>query len=139
MTPAKLYVYETIIERLAQDLEDMAAALGEFIQEAHAVVGQRHFARHRHVAAADQPHIGDGVMGGAKRPGLTKIVRSPVRPATLWMRVVSMASARVMAGRIVVSRRASIDLPAPGGPSKSTLWAECLHSVQFRYALSRNR
>jgi hypothetical protein len=30
-----------------------------------------------------------------------------------------MASARVIAGRMVVSRRASMDLPAPGGPSKS--------------------
>jgi hypothetical protein len=46
---------------------------------------------------------------------VTHAVRSPVRPATLWMRVVSMASAKVMAGRMVVSRRANIDLPAPGG------------------------
>jgi hypothetical protein len=30
-----------------------------------------------------------------------------VRPATLWIRVVSMASARVIAGRVVVSLRAS--------------------------------
>jgi hypothetical protein len=35
--------------------------------------------------------------------------------------VVSMASARVIAGRIVVRRRASIDLPAPGGPRRSRL------------------
>jgi hypothetical protein len=39
-TPAKLYVYDTLLERLAQDLQDMAAALGPFIREAHAVVGQ---------------------------------------------------------------------------------------------------
>jgi hypothetical protein len=38
-TPAKLYVYDTILERLPQDLQDMAAALGQFIQEEHAVVG----------------------------------------------------------------------------------------------------
>jgi hypothetical protein len=38
-------------------------------------------------------------------------MRAPVRPATLWMHVVSMASARLMAGRMVVSRRASIDFP----------------------------
>jgi hypothetical protein len=50
---------------------------------------------------------------------VTNAVRSPVRPATLWIRVVSMASARVIAGRRVVSRRASLDVPAPGGPSKS--------------------
>jgi hypothetical protein len=43
----------------------MTAALGQFIQEEHAMVGQRHLARHRHVAAADQPDIRDGVMGGA--------------------------------------------------------------------------
>jgi hypothetical protein len=45
----------------------------------------------------------------------------PLRPAVLWIRVVSMASARIIAGRIVVSRRASIDLPAPGGPMRRTL------------------
>ena len=44
--------------------------------------------------------------------------RSPVRPATRWMRVVSMASAKVIAGRMVVSCRTSIGLPPrvdPGG------------------------
>ncbi len=68
-TPAKLYVYETLLEWLAQDLKDMAAALGQFIQEAHAMVGQRHFTRHRHVAPADQPRIREGVVGRAKRAG----------------------------------------------------------------------
>jgi hypothetical protein len=34
------------------------------------------------------------------------------------MRVVSRASASVIAGRIVVSRRASLDVPAPGGTEK---------------------
>ena len=47
----------------------MAAALGQFIQEEHAIVGQRHFARHRHVAATDQSCIRDGVMRGATRAG----------------------------------------------------------------------
>jgi hypothetical protein len=47
-TSAKLYSYETLRERLAQDLRHMAAALGPCIQEAHAVVGQRHFARQRY-------------------------------------------------------------------------------------------
>jgi hypothetical protein len=44
--------------------------------------------------------------------------------------MVSMASSRVMAGRMVVSRRASIGWPAPGGPRRRTLWAERLHHVQ---------
>jgi hypothetical protein len=58
-------------------------------------------------------------------------VRAPVRPATLWMRVVSSASARRIAGKIVVSRRASIDVPTPGGPRRRTLWTECLHPLQL--------
>jgi hypothetical protein len=56
-TPAKLYLYETIFKWLPQDLQDMAAALGEFIEEEHAIVGQRHVSRHRHVAPANQPRI----------------------------------------------------------------------------------
>ena len=65
-TPAKLYVYETIRERSSQDFEHMAPKFRQLIEEEHAMVGQRHFARQRHMAAADQSHIRDGVMGGAK-------------------------------------------------------------------------
>jgi hypothetical protein len=57
MTPAKLYACETLLEGLAQDFQDVACALGQFIQEEHAVVRQRHFAGHRHLAAADQLDI----------------------------------------------------------------------------------
>jgi hypothetical protein len=45
----------------------MAAKLGQFIQEQHAVVGPRHLAWQRHLAPTDQAHIGDGVLGGATR------------------------------------------------------------------------
>jgi hypothetical protein len=38
MTFWRLYVYETLLERLAQDLKHMTAALGQFIQEEHPVV-----------------------------------------------------------------------------------------------------
>jgi hypothetical protein len=51
-------------------------------------------------------------MGARNGRVVTTTVWALVRPATRWMRVVSMASARVMAGRLVVSRRASIDVPA---------------------------
>jgi hypothetical protein len=34
-----LYACDTLLERLAQDLEDMTAKLGPFIQEEHAMVG----------------------------------------------------------------------------------------------------
>ena len=38
---------------------------------------------------------------------VTNAVRSTMRPPTLWIRVVSMASVRGIAGSMVVSRRAS--------------------------------
>ena len=51
--------------------------------------------------------------GGTRHGGVvTNAVRSPVRPATLWIGVVLMASARVIAGRIVVSRRTSLTAKA---------------------------
>jgi hypothetical protein len=93
MTCGRLYLYDTILKRLAQDLEDVAAALRQFIQEEHAVVCQRHVARPRHLSAADQPHIREGVMGARKGRVVTNAVRSPVRPAMRWRQVGLMASA----------------------------------------------
>jgi hypothetical protein len=136
-TPAKLYVYETLLERLPQDLQDMAAALGQLIQEEHAMVRQRHLARHGHVPPTDQSRIRDGLVGARHGRVVTTAVRSPVRLAKRWIRVVSMASASVIAGRSVVSRRASIDVPAPGGPRRRRLWAERLHDLQFYLAISK--
>jgi hypothetical protein len=66
-TCGRLSVENTLLERLAQDLEHMTAKLGQFIQEEDAVVGRRHVTRHRHVAPTDQPQIRNGVMGGATR------------------------------------------------------------------------
>jgi hypothetical protein len=60
---------DTLLKGLTQHFAHMAAELGPCIQAEHAMVGQRHFARHRHVAATNQPHIRDGVMGGAKGAG----------------------------------------------------------------------
>ena len=63
--PAKWYSCETILERLAQDLEHMTATLRPFLQEEHTLVRQRHLARHRHLPPTDQPDIRDGIMGDA--------------------------------------------------------------------------
>src|SRR5262245_53139092 len=68
-TPAKLYIDETLLQGLAQNLQHMAAELRQLIQEQHAVVGQRHLAWQQHVAPADQPDVREGVMRGAKRAG----------------------------------------------------------------------
>jgi hypothetical protein len=58
-------------------------------------------------------------------------VRSPVRPATRWMRVVSRASARVIAGRRAGSRRAHIDLSAPDELRNERLCPECPHECSL--------
>jgi hypothetical protein len=43
---------DVALERLPQDLQDMAAELGQFIQEEHPVVREGYPARHWHVTAA---------------------------------------------------------------------------------------
>jgi hypothetical protein len=68
-TCGRLYSCYTLLERLAQDLKDLAVELGQFIQEEHAIVGQRHLAWHRHMAATDSPRIRDGVVRGTTRAG----------------------------------------------------------------------
>jgi hypothetical protein len=47
----------------------MAAELRQLIEEEQTLVRQRDFARRRHLAAADQSHIGAGVVRGATRAG----------------------------------------------------------------------
>jgi hypothetical protein len=104
---------DAILEGLAQHLQDVACALGPFIQKEHAVVRQRHVFGHRHLSAADQPHVRNGVVRARKGRVVTNAVRLPVRPATRWMRVVSMASGMVISGGMVVSRRVSIVVKIP--------------------------
>jgi CHASE2 domain-containing sensor protein len=64
-TPERLSLYDTFLERLAQHLQDVAAARRPCIQQAPPVVRQRPLAGQRHVAPADQPHSRDGVVRGA--------------------------------------------------------------------------
>jgi hypothetical protein len=110
-----LYSYDTLLEGLAQDFQHVACALGQFVQKEHAVVRQRHFPRPRHLAAADQADVREGVVGARQGRVVTTAVRSPVRPATWGRRVVSRASGRGIAGTTVVQQRASLDCPAPEG------------------------
>jgi hypothetical protein len=58
-----------LLQRLPQPFKYMPSALGECIEAEDTVVGQGHLTRPRHLATPDQPHSGDGMMGGAKRPG----------------------------------------------------------------------
>jgi hypothetical protein len=68
-TCGRLYVENTRLERLTQHFKPMPRALGELIEEEHTVVGPRHLTRHGDLTAADQPHIGNGLVGGATGPG----------------------------------------------------------------------
>ena len=74
----ELYWCDTFLETLAQHLQDVAAALRQFIQREHAVVRPRRVTRPRLV--------------------VTTAVRALVRPATPWVRAMAGASTRVMAG-----------------------------------------
>jgi hypothetical protein len=47
-TPARWYLYGTLLEGLAQGLRNVAVELREFIQPEHPLVCPRHVAAHRH-------------------------------------------------------------------------------------------
>jgi hypothetical protein len=61
------FLSDTLLQRLAQDLEHMARARGQLIQEHEAMVRQRYLPRQGPLAAADRAHSGDGVVGGPER------------------------------------------------------------------------
>jgi hypothetical protein len=63
-----LYSCDTRLERLAQDLQDMAAGLRQFIETQNTIVRERHVAQHWHLVAADEVHIRDRVMPRPKGP-----------------------------------------------------------------------
>jgi hypothetical protein len=69
MTCGRLYLSDTLLERLAPHFEHMPPELRQLIQQEDAVVGQRDLSRHRHLAAADQAGIREGVVRGATRSG----------------------------------------------------------------------
>jgi hypothetical protein len=60
---------EALLDRLAQNLEDIAAELWQFTQEEHAVMRHRHLTQHGDMPAPNQLHIRDHVVGGGKGTG----------------------------------------------------------------------
>jgi hypothetical protein len=111
---------DTLIEEWAEDFKNVTSAGQQLIQPPHPMMCQRHVSRQRHLASTDQAHIGDRVVGARKGRVVTKAAWRPVNPATLWIRVVSIASAGLIAGTMVVSRRVSLDFPTPGESRRST-------------------
>jgi hypothetical protein len=66
---------------------------------------------------------------------MTHAMRSSVRPATPCVCVMSIAAPRVIAGKMVVRRGASLDVPAPGGPMSRTLWTYRPGQFQLDHSL----
>jgi hypothetical protein len=95
-----LYSYDTLLEGLAQHLQDVATELREFIQQQHPVVRQGHLSWQWHLAAPDQPHIGDRVRRGATRAHGDQGEARKARGGE--------DLGRLRAGRMVVRRRASL-------------------------------
>jgi hypothetical protein len=127
--PERLDRCDAILEGLAPPFAPVAAARRPHIHEEHAMV-PRDTSPGMGTWPPPMRPTSEMVWCGARHSRVvTRAVRSPVRPATRWRRVVSMASARVSAGKMVVSRRASIDLPAPGGPSSRTFGSERLYPL----------
>jgi hypothetical protein len=112
------------LPRLGQARDGVASAPRDDIEAEGAVARQRPLARPAHVAPTDRAQVGDRMVGARHGRVVTTAVRSPVRPATRWMRVVSSTSVSVIAGRIVVRRRANINLAAPGSLRSSRTSAE---------------
>src|SRR5450631_4493117 len=57
---------DAVFEWLAEDFENVAGELGEFVQEEQTVVGEGDFAGARDHATADEARVRDGVVGRAE-------------------------------------------------------------------------
>ena len=92
------------------------------VEEQHAVVGEAgRTGPGDPAAAADDRGGRRGVVRCAQRRPASSAARPPgSTPATEWIAVTSSDSSRASAGSSPGSRSASIVLPAPGGPCRST-------------------
>jgi hypothetical protein len=85
------------------------------------VVHERDLARHRPVAPAAPPGVREGVAGGAARAGggQGRTVSGEAGDAVDTRGLNGFGEDRP--GRMVGHRRASMDLPAPGGPMRDVV------------------
>jgi hypothetical protein len=82
--------------------------------------------------AADQRHVGNGVVGASK--GRSPMGAAGPRPATEWIFRVSNDSSKPMGGKRPGKRRANMVLPEPGGPIINMLWAPAAATSSARLA-----
>lgn len=71
---------EALLQRLAQNLQTMAAALGPCIQKAHPVVREGPLTRPQHVAPSIKP-TSEIVWFGARHTRVVTLVGISVRPS----------------------------------------------------------
>jgi hypothetical protein len=107
---AQWLLEETILERLAQDIEGVAHELRPPIQSQEAVVRQGDLPRHGQLAAADHDRLGDGVVGSPER-ARGDDGGAPTRQAG---DTVNTSSLEGLGDGRMMRRRASLDLPAEG-------------------------
>lgn len=63
MTPGRLYLYIAVLDRLAQNLQDVPSKLWQFVQKQNTGVCQQHLPWHRHPSPTDQAHVRDRMVG----------------------------------------------------------------------------
>ena len=81
--PERLYSYDTLLERLGSDLEQVPYELPQLIEEENAMMCQRDLARQRHLHPPISPTSEMVWCGARNGREVTTAVRAPVRPATL--------------------------------------------------------
>jgi hypothetical protein len=116
-TCGRLYLYDTLLEGLAQDLRTWRRNSDSSSKKSTPLWARDTFPSCGRCPPPISP-TSEIVRWGARKGRVeTNAVQSPVSPAMGWMRVVAKASARVISGRRAVSRRVRLDFPVPGGPS----------------------
>ncbi len=112
----------SLLERLAQRLEDVPAELGQLVEEEHAVVGEAHLARPRDGPAAHEGGVARRVVRAAEGTRARASASSGSAGGRVDRRWSRAPPRGVSGGRMPGRRRASIVLPEPGGPTSSRLW-----------------
>ena len=114
--------HRAVLERLPQRLEARSRELAELVQEEDAAMGEGDLARAAAGSRRRRARPGRSCGAGPGTGARASVRRRRAGPATLAILVTSIASASPSGGRIEGSRRAAIDLPAPGGPMTSAPW-----------------
>ena len=124
------------LERLAERIEHLRRELRQLVEEEHAVMGERDFARPRADAAADHRRHRGGMMRRAERPPVGELSVGELAGDRGDHRDFQELARREAAAGSRGGAAASIDFPAPGGPTISMLWPPAAAISSARLALS---